>query len=190
MPGAQQRQFCREMATLLDYPDPSIRVTATACADLLRDAHPEAGEVFAGFLRFLNDHPAARLEEIYTATFDLQPACHPYVGYQLCGENQKRALFLMKLQQLYREHDFPAGAELADHLATLLRFVAEVADPQCREELIQDGILPALDKMLAQAESATNPYIQLLQVVRLVMAQSAPAVTVPPVECRRKEVCS
>jgi nitrate reductase molybdenum cofactor assembly chaperone NarJ/NarW len=38
-----------------------------------------------------------RLEELFTATFDLQPVCHPYVGYQLCGESQQRTLFLMQV---------------------------------------------------------------------------------------------
>lgn len=178
------------MAALLDYPAPSTRVTAETCAPLLRDQHPEACEIFADFLGFLHGQPMARIEEIYTATFDLQPACHPYIGYQLCGESQKRALFLMQLQQLYRRHDFTAGAELPDHLATVLRFVAGVDDQQSREEIIHDGILPALDKMLLQAECATNPYVQLLQIIRLVLTQSTPAAAVPPVELRRKEVCS
>lgn len=190
MTGIQHQQFCRNMAALLSYPGQATRLTAESCADLLRDGCPEASSLFAGFLGFLNGYPVARIEEIYTATFDLQPSCHPYVGYQLCGENQKRAIFLMKLQRLYREHGFKAEDELADHLAILLNFVADVDDQQCREELVRDGILPALDKMLLQAEHVDNPYIQLLQVVRLVLARSVPAVTVPPVELRRKEVYS
>lgn len=178
------------MAGLLAYPDRSTRVAAEACSALLRDVHQEAFEVFGSFLSFLNDHPLERIEEIYTATFDLQPTCHPYVGYQLCGENQKRALFLMKLQQLYRQHDFSVGTELPDHIGTLLHFVAGVDDPQCCDELIQDGILPALDKMLVQAESTANPYIQLLHVVRLALPQQDSVANVPPAVTRRKEACT
>lgn len=178
------------MAALLDYPDRSTVATAESCAPLLRTLNPEANEGFACFLNFLSSHPLAQIEEIYTATFDLQPACYPYVGYQLCGENQKRALFLMRLQQLYRQHDFAIGEELPDHLVTLLHFVASVDNRQCREDLVFDGILPALDKMLSQTEQTDNPYIQLLQVVRLALAQNAPTTTVAPAELPRKEVCS
>jgi nitrate reductase delta subunit len=190
MTGGQYRQFCRDMATLLTYPDASTPATAAACAALLRDLCPAAGTLLDDFLSFLGSHPASRLEEIYTATFDLSPTCYPYVGYQLCGESQKRTLLLIKLQQLYREHGFAAGGELADHLATLLRFVAEVDDRQCQEDIVQDALLPALERMLTQAEHAVNPYIQLLQVVRLVLSPNAAAATMPPVELRRKEVCS
>lgn len=185
-----QQQLCRHFAELFSYPGPSLRTTAAHCAGLLRDRHPDAVEPFSQFTRFLEEQPASRLEEVYTATFDLQPACYPYVAYQLCGESQKRTLFLMKLQQLYREHGFTGDGELPDHLATVLRFIAGSDDRACCEELIGDGLLPAIDRMLAQAETTTNPYIQLLQVVRLALALGTPAATVMPLEPRRKEARS
>lgn len=185
-----QQQLCRHFAELFSYPGPSTRTTAAYCTGLLRDRHPDAVEPFSQFTRFLEEHPAARLEEVYTATFDLQPACYPYVAYQLCGESQKRTLFLMKLQQLYREHGFAGDGELPDHLATVLRFIAGSDARECCEELIGDGLLPAIDRMLTQAETTTNPYIQLLQVVRLTLAQGTPAATETPLEPRRKEARS
>lgn len=184
------RQLCRHFAELFSYPGPSLRTTAAHCAGLLRDRHPAAVEPFSAFTRFLDEHPAARLEEVYTATFDLQPACYPYVAYQLCGESQKRTLFLMKLQQLYRQHGFAGDGELPDHLATVLGFIAGSDDPECCAELIGDGLLPAIDRMLAQADTTTNPYIHLLQAVRLALAQDTPVATVTPLAPRSKEARS
>ena len=180
---------CRHFAALLGYPDGTTRSGAASCAGLLGDACAAASPSFAGFSRFLETHEDARIEEIYTATFDLQPACHPYVGYQLCGESQQRALFLMQLQQLYRQHGFAGGSELPDHLATMLRFIAAVDDPCCRAELIRDGLLPALDKMLAQTQTGTQPYAQLLQSLQLFLRHSVAAPVLSAVS-RQKEVCS
>ena len=107
-----QQTLCRHFADLLSYPDGATRQTAAACAALLRELHPEAAEALTGFVNFLDAHQPARVEEIFTATFDLQPACHPYVGYQLCGESQQRTMFLIKLQQLLQGGEQPVADQL------------------------------------------------------------------------------
>lgn len=183
------KSICCHFAELFSYPTADLAATVAACSALLRKGYPESVSSLERFTGFLYAELPARVEEIYTAAFDLQPVCHPYVGYQLCGESQKRAFFLMQLQQLYRQYNFTAGEELPDHLATLLRFIASVDDRICCEEIVGDGLLPAVERMLAQTELTTNPYIQLLQALRLVLTHSATA-AVPPVELRRKEVCA
>jgi len=126
------------------------------------------------FAAFLQGQESARLEELFTATFDLQPVCHPYVGYLLCGESQQRTLFLIRLQQLYRQHGFEPGSELPDHLATLLRFVGTVGDRGCRQELIRDGLLPALEK-LASGLTAEQPYLALIEAVQRFLTETVDA---------------
>jgi nitrate reductase delta subunit len=167
---ATHQALCRHFADLLGYPDGATRPAAVACAALLCEVRPEAAEPLAGFVDFLDAHEAARVEEIFTATFDLQPACHPYVGYQLCGESQQRTMFLIKLQQLYKEYGFTAGTELPDHLSTMLRFIGTVADGNCRQELISDGLLPALEKLLQGLESGEHPYVELLRSLQSFLA--------------------
>jgi nitrate reductase delta subunit len=190
MLAATSRQtVCRHFADLLDYPDGTTLPTAVACAALLRDELPAASAPFAGYLRFLEGQAMSRVEEVYTATFDLQPACHPYLGYQLCGESQQRALFLMQLQQLYRRHGYTAGSELPDHLATVLRFIAGSDDRACREELVADGLLPTLDKMLRELDGGTNPYAELLQALRICLAEPVAGPAAVTVK-RQKEACS
>jgi nitrate reductase molybdenum cofactor assembly chaperone NarJ/NarW len=171
---ANQQQLCRDFATLLSYPDISVRQTATASATLLRENASAATESMTRFASFLQGQEPARLEELFTATFDLQPVCHPYVGYLLCGESQQRTLFLIRLQQLYQQHGFELGSELPDHLATLLRFVGTVADRDCCRELIRDGLLPALDK-LAEGLTAEQPYAALLEALHNFLTETVDA---------------
>ena len=185
-----QQTLCRHFADLLSYPDGATRQTAAACAMLLRELRPKADEPLAGFVNFLDAHQPARVEEIFTATFDLQPACHPYVGYQLCGESQQRTMFLIKLQQLYHQHGFAAGTELPDHLSTMLRFVGSVADRNCRQELVSDGLLPALEKLLQGLDQGDHPYVALLRALQNFLIETVDTGAKLSAVPRPKEYCS
>jgi nitrate reductase delta subunit len=160
-----QQEICRRFAQLLSYPDATVRQQAADCAAQLRELDSAAADPMQRFAAYLAGQEAARLEELFTATFDLQPVCHPYVGYLLCGESQQRTLLLIRLQQLYQQHGFELGSELPDHLATLLRFVGTVDDRACCQELIRDGLLPALEK-LAEGLTAEQPYAELIQALQ------------------------
>ncbi len=152
------QDICRHFSALLSYPTTEAQSTAAVCQNLLREHQPKAASQLQEFVELLAATEPAKLEELFTATFDLQPVCHPYVGYQLCGESQKRGMFLMKMQQLYREHDFNPGTELPDHLGEMLRFIGTTDDQSCRQELISDGLLPALEKIIAGLDNAEHPY--------------------------------
>ena len=189
-PVTAHRTLCRHFADLLSYPDGATRQKAADCAALLRNLYPEAAEPLCGFVNFLEQQDAARVEEIFTATFDLQPACHPYVGYQLCGESQQRTMFLIKLQQLYNQHGFTAGTELPDHLSTMLRFIGTVADHDCQQELVSDGLLPALEKLLQGLDQGDHPYVELLSALRIFLTGTVDCRAKPFSVIRPKETCS
>jgi len=169
-----QKQLCRDFAVLLSYPDTHVRQTAAACVTLLRGGKSTAAKPMNRFAAFLADQEPARLEELFTATFDLQPVCHPYVGYLLCGESQQRTLLLIRLQQLYQQHGFELGSELPDHLATLLRFIGTVSERDCCHELIRDGLLPALVK-LAEGLTAEQPYLELIEALQSFLTETVEA---------------
>jgi len=167
-----QQAICRHFATLFSYPGSEVRPVAAECLELLRTSCPGAAEPLRSFVAFLAAQEAARVEELFTATFDLQPACHPYVGYQLCGESQQRTMFLIKLQQLYHQHGFTAGTELPDHLGTMLRFLGTVNDCNCCEELVSDGLLPSLAKMLPGVSDGEHPYVNLLKALQNFLSET------------------
>ncbi|MHB1397908.1 MAG: nitrate reductase molybdenum cofactor assembly chaperone [Trichloromonadaceae bacterium] len=185
-----QQTICRQFAELFSYPTAELSQTLASCTALLREEQPSAAASLERFDDFLQTQTAARIEEVFTATFDLQPVCYPYVGYQLCGENQQRGMFLMQLNQLYRQHGFVAGVELPDHLSTLLRFIGTLAPQDCSRELIEEGLLPALAKILQGLDAGDHPYADLLLSLQCFLAATLDTETELPAAPRQKECCS
>ncbi|PNU21439.1 nitrate reductase molybdenum cofactor assembly chaperone [Geothermobacter hydrogeniphilus] len=162
----KHQEICRQFAGLLAYPDEAQLTTLDSLSATLQPVAAEAAEMLHNFAAFREQQAPSRVEEVYTSCFDLQPSCHPYVGYQLCGESQARILFLMQLKKLYREHGFSDESELPDHLVTMLRFLGSTDDQACRDEIIADGLRPALEKLVAGFDGEEQPYLDLLQALR------------------------
>jgi len=138
-----------------------------------------AGQDYAPFSPALAALSQDEREELYTATFDMRPACVPYVGIHLFGEeNFKRGVFMAALNARYAAAGFDARGELPDHVAVLLRFIAETGEAE-RRELIQCCLLGPLDTMIA-ALAVENPYRGLLETVRDVLATAYPGLQPAP----------
>ena len=158
----QHQEICCQFSTLLSYPQQGVVAQAVACSAQMKAINPAASMSLDKFTDFLAANDISRIEEAFTGTFDLQSLCHPYVGYQLCGESQQRTMFMIKLKELYTQYEFVSGNELPDHLCEVLRFIGSINDQECRQELIQDGLLPALEKISRGIESEGHPYMALL----------------------------
>lgn len=154
----------RTFAALLTYPSPELPNNIDECYRQLSADYPEESALINQFQIFVDSTAISHLEEIYTSTFDVNPVCFPYPGFHLFGENFNRADFLVKLQQKYQEHGFKAPEnELADHLPVMLEFLSTL-EPNAvlAQELIEDCLLPALEKMMAGFKTE-NPYFGVLR---------------------------
>ncbi len=140
-------------AELLEYPRPGVAQTARECRTLIAPESAEAAALLGEFAAFAERTPHSTLEEIFTATFDLNASCHPYVGYHMFGEAYKRSAFMLELQDRFREHDFEPGVELPDHIAVLLRFMSLCADAELTREIVREALLPTLEPMTVAPES-------------------------------------
>ena len=186
----QHQDLCRKFATLLSYPSQSIISDATTCSADLKLVSPEASTSLESFVTFLETNDISRIEEAFTGTFDLQSLCHPYVGYQLCGESQQRTMFMIKLKDIYQEYGFVSGNELPDHLTEVVRFIGSIADQECRQEIIEDGLLPALAKITQGIESDGHPYVSLLNALQSFLTDTASPVSERFPDERQKECLS
>lgn len=150
----EMRSLYRSFARLLEYPTGGALPAAITAQGLLADEDPQAAALVQEFYDYAASLPPGRLEEVYTGTFDLDAACHPYVGYHLFGETYKRSLFLVELKARYAAagFTFPEN-ELPDHLAVVLHFLAITRDATQAQEIARDAVLPALERMTGRAKS-------------------------------------
>lgn len=153
------------LGRLLTYPRPELSEAARRCGDLLAGEQPEAAQALQSFAACLDNAPE-RLEEVYAATFDLNPACCPYAAYHLFGDGPKRSALMLKLQDAYQERGFAASRELPgvllpdnelpDHVALLLAFLPKL-EGEAESDLRREVLAPALQKIAASLD-ASNPY--------------------------------
>ena len=168
-------------AEALDYPEDGIAETARECEQAVHDDAPEAAALLAEFGVFVAERPLGELQELYTAAFDLDTlsdldaTCYPYVGHHLFGESHKRSAFLVGLAERFRAHGFTVERELPDHLVVLLRFAAACPADELVGELVDEALVPALERMTGGDDDAGAPpsgrrvYLRALLALRLTL---------------------
>ncbi len=180
-----ERRIFRCLAQLLEYPQLGLVEAARECEALASPAYPEAATLLHQFCDCAEVAPLGHMQEAYTAAFDLDAVCQPYVGYHLFGETYKRSVFLLGLKQCYQAHGFTVETELPDHLAVMLHFLETCDDATVAEELVGEALLPALERMIGKSDEGAGAksderhvpstdrlvYPLLLQAARLVLQQ-------------------
>lgn len=167
-------------AELVSYPGDFLAERAGEGETLLASFRPAAAAALQSFAAHARKGGTDAMQELYTATFDLHPVCAPYLGHHLCGEDPRRGLFLLKLKEIYRTNGFDPGRELPDHLAEVLRFLAEAPKTEERSALVRDGLAPTLEKMAEAFAGKENPYGRLIEALRICIDPSAAAGTPRP----------
>jgi nitrate reductase delta subunit len=167
----ETKQLCRLFAEVLDYPSNSPLESATECVQQLEASFPKIARPMQSFVAFAQSQNPGALEELYTQTFDVTPAITPYVGYHLFGESPKRSAFLVKLQEAYKSHNFSNGTELPDHLCVLLKFFSVAQDPEFVIPLLQECVLPVLEKMEEAFPKNGNGYAPAINSLKLFLRQ-------------------
>ncbi len=171
------------LADTLDYPTPLLSGKLKELALCLGDGShnglqaaerlADARELVERFLRSCDDMGLPRLEEIYTATFDLSADCSLYAGYHLFGDDWRRSSFLVHLKHLYRLASYSSGAELPDHISTILRFLAQQVSSDDAGEIIDDCLIPTTNQILNRIQYSGNPYQPILEAL-LICLRSLP----------------
>ncbi len=170
-------------AELLAYPRAGILERARLCHEGLRERSPDAAAHLAAFVEWAEGAREGQVEEVYTGTFDLDPSCYPYLGYHLFGESYKRSLFLVELRTRYKELGFEDGGELPDHLAVVLSFLSSHPDDELARDLLEDALVPALDKVLQPGQPSEDEppheadpgYLHVLRALKILLSDGLPA---------------
>lgn len=159
-PASVERAIQADFAELFSYPRSDVARLARHCLELLGPG--PAASALEDFAAWAARVDPGEIEEVYSATFDLEPTCAPYVGWQLCPEPERRNLFLGELSALYSREGFRPREELGDHVSEVLRFLAVARDEEARATLLTEGLAPAAERMASSFEPASNPYHRLI----------------------------
>ena len=159
----ENKEICEMFADVLDYPDIVLPRTAHNCALHLKESFPGIAKPVQAFADFVNSQSLESLEELYTQTFDVTPATSLYLGYHLFGETPKRSEFLIRLTDAYQACSLSTGIELADHLGVMLRFLSVSEDPEFTLPLIEECILPTLEKAGKELKKSDSQYALVIE---------------------------
>jgi len=153
------------LANSLEYPGEDWNSRLERCKQWLSIQEPDVAVQFIRFRRRVKELSIAKMQELYTRTFDLNPVCTLDIGYHLFGENYKRGELLAKLRETEAPYDVGQANQLPDHLPVLLRLLAKLEDEELRHALIRELLVPALAKMLDALSQTDNPYRDLIEVI-------------------------
>lgn len=145
-------------AVLIDYPESKDDIEHQF--DALIGLLPENKSYRLRQLKiWLNKQSLGYIQEAYTAIFDINSLCSPYVGYYLFGEDYRRSLLITGLKEKFRQFGFKQqGNEMPDHISVLLKFLSNLKDSSFYCEIINEALIPSVDKMLLEV-SRTNTEI-------------------------------
>lgn len=187
---ALQQKLLGHLGDILSYPGEGLREQVRTAEKAVSEVFPEAASLLGRFRIAIKDMTPERVEEIYSAVFDLNATCHPYIGYQIFGETYRRSVFLVELKEHYRNHGFTApDNELADRLNLMLKFVSECSDEELVVDIIEFGFAPSLAKMTKEKEATinepeqkvSNPYSNVLKALQIVLDVDPPSPELFPV---------
>ena len=150
----KSRDHYNILAELFRYPDETYKQNVASCAKMLKGKYDEAYAEILPFAQYVEEKSMHEIEEAFGKTFHIQAICLLDLGYVLFAEDYKRGEFLVKMKDEQRRANNDCGIELADNLPNVLTLLPLLKDEEFVEEFAARVMIPALDKMLAEFDSA------------------------------------
>ena len=157
-------------ARLLTYPDQHTAQAAELVYIVLQGEIDEAAAEISKFGSFLEQSDSWQVEEAFTGTFDVNPACALEVGWHLFGEEYARGMFLVRMREELRKYNLPESAELTDHISHVLAVVASMSDSEAAK-FVTACVQPAIEKMNAALSEQDTPYRHVISSLATVIEE-------------------
>jgi len=159
------KRIYRTIAFLLQYPDKDLLQTVPELTSHCgRLPEGKARRVIMEFLDFLNSEPLLRLQETYTAAFDMNPSTALNMTYHLSGDGEKRAGIMVLLQQSYQVSGYEGPAhDLPDFLPAMVEFLTVCPD-SARADLFWQ-CFAGLEGLVQRLREPAPSYARLLDLL-------------------------
>jgi nitrate reductase delta subunit len=161
----EKRFVLKLLSRCLAYPDaealaalPEMQAAAASLGE------PRVRERLADFMVRLKAQPLLKLQEHYTAVFDMNPSASLNLTYHLMGDREDRGRALAELLEVYRQAGFePAVHELPDYLPLMLEFIAASSPTEPPALILRClSAVPALTGRLKEIDSPYAVPLELL----------------------------
>jgi len=162
----EKQTLLKLLSICIDYPD---QTTFEALRDIEREAAGLADsrmqENLFSFTAFLKSQTLLKLQEHYTALFDLNPDTSLNLTYHLMGDREDRGRALAGLVEIYQQAGFePDADDLPDYLPLMLEFLA-VAPEKTNAPLIS-RCLAAVCGLASRLRERNSMYAVPLEMMR------------------------
>lgn len=171
-----QNDSLQVLSMLLTYPDADLLSHLDEIASIA-DRWPSAQieSAIRAFVNELRTHRLIRIQERYTAVFDMNPATTMNMTYHAYGDNEKRAAALARLQHNYEQAGWRRiTGELPDYLPLMLEFLSICPDTKHAAPVWQ--CLQGMQPLVERLEKKEPIYAALLQPIVNMAAERCPSV--------------
>ncbi len=159
----EDRTICKVLSLLLQYPEAEslefledLHVAAQAITDSARR------QPVTDFLAHLRGSPLIRLQEDYTATFDLSPPTSLNLTYHRWGEGKERGSALAHLVDLYAQAGYEiANGEIPDYLPLVLEFLS-ICPAESARNIMAEYRVP-VSTLASRLSESGSPYAGIVQ---------------------------
>ena len=158
----------RSLSRLLTYPDEQTVEAAELLYIILQGEVPDAAKCMSRFGAYVEQHEPWEVEEAFTGTFDVNPACALEVGWHLFGEEYARGLFLVRMREEMRKYGLEESSELPDHITNVLSIIGAMPDGDAAR-FVSACVQPAVNMMLRAFEANEHPYGDVVSCLALVL---------------------
>jgi len=153
------------LAQLVRYPKPDVKEVARCAESAFSTLHPAMSKAISVFAADIDDLSHEEIEERFTRTFDMDPACALEIGWHLFGESYDRGMFLVWARQRVNEFDIDEESDLPDNLGHCLRILARL-DEERAISFSTLCLLPALVTIEPGLAKHENIYTSLFEAIR------------------------
>lgn len=150
------------LAHLYIYPSEQYRAKVAAITDYAADYSDSVYIPTRRFFDWIATTQQSMLEESFTTTFDLNPACNPEVGWHIWGEDYNRGAFMADLRDEFTHYEIEEQGELPDHLIHILPLVAAM-EFDVAQRFSREIVLPALAAMHKQLKDQQSHFADLVE---------------------------
>lgn len=174
------KTFFKLLSVLLYYPGEDYFRQISEVELILTDMPPDKFK--SSILEFINrikTQSLIQIQETYTAAFDITPTTTMNLSYHICGDNEKRAGLLSRIQQAYLDAGYNRiTGELPDYLPLMLEFLS-VCQEEKNEVLIWE-CLQDFDAYITRLRPVAPMHSDLLQPLADMAVKRFQSKMVPP----------